>query len=139
MAKFTDAERDAMRSRSRELKGADTEADQLAKIAAMPDADRVIAERLHATLRKNFPDLNPKTWYGMPAYYRDGKMICFFQAASKFKARYGMVGFSDAANLDDGDMWPAYYALAALTPEAEARIVALVRRATTRDPGEPQE
>jgi uncharacterized protein YdhG (YjbR/CyaY superfamily) len=129
MTKFTEAERTAMKDRNRELKGADTEAEQLAKIAAMPAADRVIAERLHTLLRETFPELTPKTWYGMPAYYHGGKMLCFFQAASKFKARYGMVGFSDAARLDDGAMWPVYHALAELTPEAEARITALVKQA----------
>ncbi|WP_433303136.1 iron chaperone [Actinoplanes sp. CA-030573] len=130
---FSDAERGAMKERNRELKAGkgDTEAEVLAKIEGMPDADRAIAGRLHEVIKAAAPELTPKTWYGMPAYYRDGKMICFVQAASKFKARFGMLGFSDQANLDDGDMWPAYYAVAALSPEVEARVTALVRQAVS--------
>ncbi|HEX5201611.1 iron chaperone [Paractinoplanes rhizophilus] len=134
MTKFTDAERNAMKDRAKELKsakGADTEPELLAKIAAMPDADRVIAERLHEVVKAACGDLMPKLWYGMPAYYRNGKMICFFQPASKFKARYGMFGFSDAANLDDGAMWPAYYAIAELNADVESRITMLVKQATS--------
>jgi uncharacterized protein YdhG (YjbR/CyaY superfamily) len=129
---FTEAERGAMKERNRELKGgASTEAEVLEKIAAMPPADRELGERLHELIRTSVPELTAKTWYGMPAYYRNGKMICFFQAAAKFKARYAMVGFSDAANLDDGAMWPAYYALTELTPDAEARIGALLKQAVS--------
>lgn len=130
---FSDAERGAMKERNRELKAGkgDTEGEVLAKIEGMPEADRAIAARLHEVIKAAAPELTPKTWYGMPAYYRNGKMICFFQAASKFKARFGMLGFSDQASLDDGDMWPAYYALAALSPEVEARVTALVKQAVS--------
>ena len=130
-AGFTAEERSAMKERGKELKatGPDTEAEVLEKIAAMPPADRALAERLHEVIKAAAPELTPKTWYGMPAYARDGKMICFFQAAAKFKARYAMLGFSDQAHLDDGTMWPAYYALTELTPETEARITALVTQA----------
>ncbi|MFI5889941.1 iron chaperone [Actinoplanes sp. NPDC051513] len=132
MTKFSDAERNALKDRSKELrsgKNADTEAELLAKISTMPDADRAIAERLHEVVVAAAGELVPKLWYGMPAYYRNGKMVCFFQPASKFKARYGMFGFSDAANLDDGAMWPAYYAVAALDADVEARITMLVKQA----------
>jgi uncharacterized protein YdhG (YjbR/CyaY superfamily) len=128
---FTEAERGAMKERNRELKAGkgDTEAEVLEKLAAMPANDRELGERLHELIKKTAPELTPKTWYGMPAYYRDGKMICFFQSAAKFKARYATLGFSDNANLDDGAMWPAYYALTELTPDTEARIAALLEQA----------
>ncbi|WP_433363162.1 iron chaperone [Actinoplanes sp. CA-142083] len=134
MTKFSEAERDAMKNRAKELKAgksADTEGELLAKIETMPEADRVIAARVHEVVKAASGDLMPKLWYGMPAYYLNGKMICFFQPASKFKARYGMFGFSDAANLDDGAMWAAYYAIAELNPDVEARITALVKQATS--------
>jgi uncharacterized protein YdhG (YjbR/CyaY superfamily) len=135
---FTAEERDAMKERARELKAtarrgarpkADAEGDVLAKIAEMPDADRVLAERLHKIVKASAPDLSPKTWYGMPAYARDGKIVCFFQSAQKFKTRYATLGFSDQANLDDGNLWPTSYALTDLTAAAEARIAALLKRA----------
>ncbi|MEU3455006.1 DUF1801 domain-containing protein [Micromonospora sp. NPDC006766] len=135
---FTDEERDAMKERAKELKtrarrGAktDPESDVLAKIAEMSESDRVIAERLHAVIKANAPVLTPKLWYGMPAYARDGKVVCFFQSAAKFKTRYATLGFSDQAHLDEGIMWPTTYALAELTAEAEARIGALVRQAVS--------
>jgi uncharacterized protein YdhG (YjbR/CyaY superfamily) len=129
--RFTEAERGAMQERNKELKAGkgNTEPEVLEKLAAMPAADRELGERLHELIKKVAPELTPKTWYGMPAYYRNGKMICFFQSAAKFKARYATLGFSDNANLDDGAMWPAYYALAELTPETEARIAALLEQA----------
>jgi len=131
--RFTEAERGAMQERNKELKAGkgNTEPEVLEKLAAMPPADRELGERLHELIRTSVPELTAKTWYGMPAYYRNGKMICFFQAAAKFKARYAMIGFSDAANLDDGAMWPAYYALTELTPDAEARIGALLKQAVS--------
>jgi uncharacterized protein YdhG (YjbR/CyaY superfamily) len=136
---FTDAERDAMKERAKELKAsarksakaADAEGEVLAKIAEMSDSDRAIASRLHAVIKANAPVLTPKLWYGMPAYARDGKIVCFFQCAAKFKTRYGMLGFSDEARLDDGSMWPAYYALTELTADDEARIGALVKQAVS--------
>ncbi|MER7620580.1 DUF1801 domain-containing protein [Streptomyces sp. NPDC126503] len=114
---------------SRADKAAEAEADVLAKIAEMPDADRVLAERIHALVKENAPELAPKLWYGMPAYARDGKVVCFFQSAQKFKTRYATLGFSDLARLDDGAMWPAAYALTRPTPADEARIADLLRRA----------
>lgn len=133
---FTDAERSAMKQRAAELKSstrrgapADVEADVLAKIAEMAEADRVIAERLHAIIKDHAPTLTAKLWYGMPAYACDGRIVCHFQPAAKFKSRYPTLGFSDDAHLDDGPVWPVAYALLALTPEAEARVVALVQRA----------
>jgi uncharacterized protein YdhG (YjbR/CyaY superfamily) len=131
---FTTDERDAMKERAKELKArrgtkADTERDVLAKIAEMSGSDRVIAERLHAVIKANAPGLTPKLWYGMPAYARDGKVVCHFQPATKFKTRYASLGFSDEANLDDGAMWPAWFALTELTADVEARIGALVKRA----------
>ncbi len=130
---FTAEERAAMRERARELKaassGASEEAAVVAKIAAMPAPDRAIGERLHAIIRASAPELAPKLWYGMPAYARDGKVVCFFQDAAKFKSRYATLGFSDQAALDDGRMWPTTFALKELTPAEEARIVALVRSA----------
>jgi uncharacterized protein YdhG (YjbR/CyaY superfamily) len=132
---FTDAEREAMKERARELKAesragkADGESAVLAKIAEMPEPDRAIAERLHAVIKTSAPALSPKTWYGMPAYAIDGKVVCFFQSADKFKSRYATFGFNDAANLDDGTMWPTSFALKQLTAADEANISALVRKA----------
>jgi uncharacterized protein YdhG (YjbR/CyaY superfamily) len=132
---LTDEERAAMKERTRELKAearagkADGEAAVLAKIAELPQPDRAMAERLHAVVTASAPTLAPKTWYGMPAYAKDGKVVCFFQAADKFKSRYATFGFDVAANLDDGAMWPVAFALTALTAAEEARIAALVRQA----------
>ena len=136
---FTADERAAMKDHAAEVKAAtrrgakatkaDGEADVREKIAAMPEADRVIAARLHALIKDAVPEIEAKTWYGMPAYAVNGDTICFFQPVSKFKARYATLGFSDKAKLDDGDLWPVYYALPELTPAAEARITDLVRRA----------
>jgi uncharacterized protein YdhG (YjbR/CyaY superfamily) len=134
---FTAAERAAMKERSKELKAskrgkkADLEGELLAKVAEMPEPDRILAERLHELVKENAPSLAAKTWYGMPAYAKDGKVLCFFQAASKFGARYATLGFNDVANLDDGDMWPTAFALTALTPETEARIGELLRKAVS--------
>ena len=110
----------------------------LAKIAELPEPDRAMATRLHALISANAPGLSPKTWYGMPAYARDGKVVCFFQAAAKFKARYATLGFSDKANLDDGAMWPVAFALKKLTAAEEARVVALVKQAALAPGGSPQ-
>jgi uncharacterized protein YdhG (YjbR/CyaY superfamily) len=140
---FTDEERAAMRERAQELKAearrsprekkakADGEADVLAKIAEMQEPDRTMAERLHAIVKASAPDLSPRTWYGMPAYAKDGKVVCFFQSAQKFKARYATFGFNDKANLDEGNMWPTSFALMELTAAEEARIVALVEKAVS--------
>jgi uncharacterized protein YdhG (YjbR/CyaY superfamily) len=135
---FTDEERGAMKERAKELKTrarrgakADTESDVLAKIAEMSESDRVIAERLHAVIKASAPVLTSKLWYGMPAYARDGKVVCFFQSAAKFKTRYATLGFSDEANLDEGAMWPTYFALTELTADDEARIGALVKQAVS--------
>jgi uncharacterized protein YdhG (YjbR/CyaY superfamily) len=128
---FTAEERAAMKQRAQELKVAAGESDVLAKIAEMPEADRALAERLHAIIKASAPDLAPRTWYGMPAYAKDGDIFCFFQSAQKFKTRYAMLGFSDKANLDDGAMWPTYYALTELTAADEARIAALVKKAVS--------
>jgi len=134
---FTDEERAAMREHAREVKAAgradkaDGESDVLAKIAEMPEPDRAMAERLHALITASAPDLSPRTWYGMPAYALDGKVVCFFQSAEKFKARYATLGFSDQAKLDDGTMWAAGFALTEVTPEAEERIAALVKQAVS--------
>jgi uncharacterized protein YdhG (YjbR/CyaY superfamily) len=132
---FTAEERAAMKERAKELKAhkskADGEADVLAKIAEMPKADRVLAERVHAIVKATAPDLQPRTWYGMPAYARDGKVVCFFQSAEKFKSRYATLGFSDRANLDDGAMWPTVFALKTLSAAEEKRIVALVKKAVS--------
>jgi len=138
---FTDEERAAMKDRGEELKAAarrgsrtskaDGESDLLAKIAEMPEADRVLAERLHAIIKSTAPALSSRTWYGMPAYAKDGDVVCFFQSAQKFKSRYATLGFSDKANLDDGAMWPVYYALMELTGATEARIAALVKQAVS--------
>jgi len=130
---FTAEERAAMKERAKELKAAagkaDAESDVLAKIAEMPKADRVMAERLHALIKAAAPTLSPRTWYGMPAYEKDGKVVCFFQSAQKFKSRYATFGFSDKANLDEGAMWPTSFALRELTTAQEAKIRALVKKA----------
>jgi uncharacterized protein YdhG (YjbR/CyaY superfamily) len=136
---FTDAERAAMKERARELKAearasknkAEGERDVLAKIAEMPGPDRALAKRVHAIVKASAPDLSPKTWYGMPAYAKDGKIVCFFQSADKFKSRYATLGFSDEANLDEGAMWPTVFALKELTATEEARIGALVKKAVS--------
>jgi uncharacterized protein YdhG (YjbR/CyaY superfamily) len=131
---FTDEERAAMKERAQELraeKNADGESDVLAAIAKMPKPDRAKAERVHAIIKASAPALSPKTWYGMPAYAKDGKVVCFFQSAHKFKARYATFGFSDQAKLDDGTLWPVAFALTELTAAAEARIVALVKKAVS--------
>jgi len=132
--KFTDDERDAMKERARELKAArggeaDGERDVLAKIAEMSETDRAMAERLHALIKASAPALSPRLWYGQPAYARDGKVVCFFQPAQKFKTRYATLGFSDSASLDDGAMWPVAFALTELTAADEARIGELVKKA----------
>src|SRR3989449_3336069 len=138
---FTDEERAAMKERTQELKAearrgprakkADGESAVLAKIAEMPKPDRAIAKRLHAIIKASAPALSPKTWYGMPAYAKDGKVVCFFQSAQKFKTRYATFGFSDAANLDKGAMWPTAFALTKLTAAEEAKIAALVKKAVS--------
>jgi uncharacterized protein YdhG (YjbR/CyaY superfamily) len=135
---FTSDEREAMKERAREVKAearrkqgadkSDGESDLLAKIAEMPEPDRAMAGRLHALIKANAPGLSSRTWYGMPAYARAGKVVCFFQSAHKFKSRYATLGFSDEANLDEGTMWPIYFALKELTADTEARIVELVKR-----------
>jgi uncharacterized protein YdhG (YjbR/CyaY superfamily) len=136
---FTDEERAAMKERARELKAEERanknraagERAVLAKIAEMPEADRAIAERLHEIVKASAPTLSPKTWYGMPAYAKDGKIVCFFQSADKFKSRYATLGFNDEANLDEGAMWPTAFALKELTAAEEARIGALVKKAVS--------
>ena len=138
---FTDEERAAMKEHTQELKSAarrspradmaDEEGAVLAKIADMPEPDRVMAERLHAVIKASAPDLSPRLWYGMPAYAKDGKIICFFQSAQKFKTRYATLGFSDKATLDEGAMWPTAFALTELTAAAEATIGALVKKAVS--------
>jgi uncharacterized protein YdhG (YjbR/CyaY superfamily) len=132
---FTDEERAAVKERAQELKAearkAEGESALLAKVAEMPEPDRAMAERLHAIIKASAPALSPKTWYGMPAYARDGKVVCFFQSADKFKSRYATVGFSDEANLDEGAMWPTSFALKELTAAAEAKIGALVKKAVS--------
>lgn len=139
---FTDEERAAMKERTRELKAetrrgsqkkgkANGESDVLTKIAEMPEPERAMAERLHAIIKDSAPALSPKTWYGMPAYAKDGKVVCFFQSAQKFKSRYATFGFSDEANLDEGAMWPTSFALKELTPAEEEKIVALVKKAVS--------
>ncbi|MEV6877848.1 DUF1801 domain-containing protein [Amycolatopsis sp. NPDC051128] len=136
---FTAEERAAMKDHAREVKkaarrgndAAEAERDVLAKIAEMPDTDRVMAERVHAIVKANAPVLAPKLWYGMPAYALNGKNVCFFQPRSKFKARYATLGFNDPAGLDEGSMWATSYALTEVTPEVEARIAALVRQAVS--------
>ena len=132
---FTDDERAAMKERAQELKAAagkaDGESDVLAKIAEMPKQDRAMAERIHAIIKASAPALSPRTWYGQPAYAKDGNVVCFFQSAQKFKTRYATFGFSDKANLDEGDMWPTAFALKTLTAADEARIGALVKKAVS--------
>jgi uncharacterized protein YdhG (YjbR/CyaY superfamily) len=138
---WTDEERAAMKERAKELKAearrspragkADGESEVLAKIAEMPAPDRAMAERLHAIIKASAPVLSPRTWYGQPAYAKDGKVVCFFQPADKFDSRYATFGFNDAANLDDGTMWPTSFALTELTADDEARIAALVKKAVS--------
>ena len=136
---FTDDEKAAMKERAKELKAearankdkAEGESAVIAKIAEMSEPDRSMAERLHTLIKANAPELSPKTWYGMPAYARDGQIVCFFQSAEKFKSRYATFGFSDEANLDKGAMWPTSFALKELTADEEARIVALVKKAVS--------
>jgi len=135
---FTEDERAAMKERAQELKtaarrgkDADAEGDVLAKIAEMPEPDRVLAERLHALIKANAPVLVPRLWYGMPAYAKDGKVLCFFQSAAKFKSRYATLGFSDEANLDEGAMWPTYFALKKLTAADEKKLGALIKKAVS--------
>jgi uncharacterized protein YdhG (YjbR/CyaY superfamily) len=138
---FTDEERGAMKERAQELKAAarrsprgkkaDEESAVLAKIAEMPKPDRAMAERLHAVIKASAPALSPRLWYGMPAYAKDGKVVCFFQSAHKFKSRYATFGFNDTANLDEGAMWPTAFALTELTAADEARIGALVKKAVS--------
>ena len=141
---FTDEERAAMKERAQELKAeagrgrprakkdeADGERDVLAKIAAMREPERAMGERLHAIIKASAPALSPRTWYGMPAYAKDGNVVCFFQSAQKFKTRYATLGFSDKANLDDGAMWPTAFALTELSAATEARIAALVKKAVS--------
>lgn len=138
---FTADERAAMRERAREMRAStrrgprgtnvDGEVDVLAKIAEMPERDRVMAERLHAVIKATAPDVAPRTWYGMPAYAHNGNVVCFFQAAQKFKTRYATLGFSDKANLDEAQMWPTSFALMELTAVEEARIGELVKRAVS--------
>jgi uncharacterized protein YdhG (YjbR/CyaY superfamily) len=141
VTRFTDEERVAMKERAQELKAearrgqrakqADGEGDVLAKIAAMPEPDRAMAERLHAIIKASAPALSPRTWYGMPAYAKDGNVVCFFQSAHKFKTRYATFGFSDKANLDEGTVWPVAFALKELTTPDELRIGALVKKAAS--------
>ncbi len=132
---FTAEEKAAMQDRVQEMKvaaqKADGESEVLAKIAALPATDRDKAKRLHAIIKASAPALSPKTWYGMPAYAKDGKIVCFFQSAQKFKTRYATLGFNDAARLDEGNMWPTAFALMKLTPADEARIGALVKKAVS--------
>jgi uncharacterized protein YdhG (YjbR/CyaY superfamily) len=138
---FTDEERAAMKERAREERAtarrgpraakADGESDVLAKIAEMRETDRAMAERIHAVIKASAPALSPRTWYGMPAYAKDGKVVCFFQSAQKFNTRYATLGFNDAANLDEGTMWPTAFALTELTAADEARIGALVKKAVS--------
>jgi uncharacterized protein YdhG (YjbR/CyaY superfamily) len=140
---FTEEERAAMKEHAQELKvearrgsratkdNADGESDVLSKIAAMPEPDRAMAKRLHAIVKASAPALSPKTWYGMPAYAKDGNVVCFFQSAQKFKTRYATLGFSDKANLDEGAMWPTAFALTQLTAADEAKIGALVKKAVS--------
>ena len=131
--RFTAEERAAMKERARELKAASNEAeaeqDVLAAIAKMPGSDRAMAKRLHTIIKDSAPGLSPKTWYGMPAYAKDGKVVCFFRGADKFKERYAMFGFNDSANLDKGAMWPVAFALTELTAADEKKIAALVKKA----------
>jgi uncharacterized protein YdhG (YjbR/CyaY superfamily) len=130
---FTDEERVAMKERIRELRAdkADGESAVLARISGMPERDRVMGRRLHAVIKASAPALSPRLWYGMPAYAKDGKVVCFFQSAQKFKTRYATFGFSDTANLDEGALWPVAFALKELTASEEAKISALVKKAVS--------
>ncbi len=136
---FSDVERAAMKERAKELKAearaendkAAGEKDLLSKLAEMPEPDRSMGMRIHEIIKTTVPELSPKTWYGMPAYARDGKVVCFFQSGQKFKTRYCTFGFNEAANLDEGTLWPTAYALTKLTKDAEARITALVKKAVS--------
>jgi uncharacterized protein YdhG (YjbR/CyaY superfamily) len=132
---FTDEERGAMKERAKELKAAarkaDAESDVLAKIAEMTESDRALAERIHAIVKASAPELSPKLWYGMPAYAKNGKIVCFFQCAQKFNTRYATFGFNDTAHLDHGAMWPTAFALTNLTADDEARIGALAKKAAS--------
>jgi uncharacterized protein YdhG (YjbR/CyaY superfamily) len=132
---FTDDERAAMKERAKEVRAnknkADGESDVLEKIAEMKEPDRALAKRLHALVKATAPDLSPRTWYGMPAYAKDGKVLCFFQSAQKFKTRYATLGFSDKANLDEGAMWPIAFALKELTATEEAKVAALLEQAVS--------
>jgi len=138
---WTDEERDAMKERAKELKAAarrgkpkgeaDREQELLAKLSEMPESDRLMGERIHALVKANAPELTPRTWYGMPAYAKEGKVVCFFQSAAKFKSRYATLGFSDDAALDDGTMWPTSWALTELTSADDARIVELLKKAVS--------
>jgi uncharacterized protein YdhG (YjbR/CyaY superfamily) len=136
-ATFTDEEKGAMKERAKELKAearatkdkADGESAVLAKIDELPEPERTMARRLHEIIKASAPDLSPKTWYGMPAYAKDGKIVCHFQSAQKFNTRYATIGFSDAANLDEGALWPVAFALKELTAPEEARIIALIKKA----------
>ena len=135
---FSDDEKAAMKERAKELKAeaargkdADAENEVLEKIAEMPEPDRVMAERIHAVVKANAPELKAKLWYGMPAYAKDGKLVCFFKAAAKFQSRYATLGFEDAANVDEGSMWPTSYALTQLTAADEKKIAALVKKAAS--------
>jgi uncharacterized protein YdhG (YjbR/CyaY superfamily) len=129
--RFTAEEKAAMKERAKELKSEAAESDVLEKIAEMPEPDRTMAERIHAVVKASAPELAPKTWYGMPAYAKDGKVVCFFQSAEKFKSRYATFGFSDEAMLDEGSMWPTSYALKKLTGAQENQIAALVKKAVS--------
>jgi uncharacterized protein YdhG (YjbR/CyaY superfamily) len=134
---WTDDEKEAMKARAKEMKAearrgakdADGEKDLLAKVAEMPESDRIIAERIHAVVMASAPELSPKTWYGMPAYARDGKVVCYFKAASKFDTRYATFGFEEAAKIDEGDFWPTSYGLTKITPAIEKQIGELVKKA----------
>jgi uncharacterized protein YdhG (YjbR/CyaY superfamily) len=134
---FTEDERGAMKERARELKATsrggkkDEEAAVLEKIADLPEHERAMAERIHEIIKANAPELKPKLWYGMPAYYKDGKNVCFFQSAGKFKSRYSTFGFNDPANVDDGAMWPTAYALTELTPTVEKQLTTLIQKAVS--------
>ena len=129
--KFTDEERAAMKERAQEQKAEARESDVIAKIAEMPEPDRAMGKRLHAIIKASAPALSPKLWYGMPAYAKDGKVVCFFQSAQKFTSRYATLSFNDEANLDEGAMWPTSFALKELTATEEAKISALVKRAVS--------
>src|ERR671918_2074244 len=128
---FTKEERAAMKERAQELRSEASESDVLAKIAEMPARDRALGKRLHAIIKAGAPALSPKLWYGMPAYAKDGKIVCFFQSADKFKSRYATFGFTDEANLDEGTMWPTSFALKKLTGAQEKQIAALVKKAVS--------